>query len=112
MTEYEKFEVELCDDCVTTAANGWDERLIGRPLPSPAPLSLLTPDTIVGTSSDDPHFGKSPCEGCGITDHGNRSTATIAVPVDPLAGICMSCAGPIDECDCGGEGSEPWERET
>lgn len=79
----EKFDADLCDDCLTMAANGWDERLIGRPVPEPCPLSRLIDDegtnVLVGTAEDDPHFGKSPCEGCGNPAHGNRSTVTVVL---------------------------------
>lgn len=73
----ENLDVDLCDDCVVTSVNGWDERLIGRPLPTPEPLSRLGVQVLVGVPDEDPHFGKSPCDGCGIPDHGNRTHTTI-----------------------------------
>ena len=59
-------ELSLCADCVTYDANGWDSDLIGRPLPDPAPMSLLE-GYVVGVNESDHmcegHFGYG-CDGC------------------------------------------------
>ena len=79
---------DICPDCLYTDANGWNEDHTGRPLPDPAPLSLLAgyligpdcdnledPDTL--DAAYEPAFRWSPCEGCGSTLGGDRYTVRI-----------------------------------
>jgi len=68
------YTVDLCPDCVTFVTNGWDEALIGRPLPDPAPMSDL-PDTLVGPMGNhdcEGHFSHWRCDGCGTWEDGTR----------------------------------------
>lgn len=73
----DRFDVELCPDCVYFDANGWDEREAGRPLPDPVPMSRLE-GYLVGPALEDGgyecagHFSWSPCDGCGCTLGGDR----------------------------------------
>ena len=67
-------ELSLCADCITYNANGWEADLIGRPLPNPAPMSLLS-GYIVGPNESDHicegHFGYG-CDGCNTDLGGAR----------------------------------------
>lgn len=68
-------KVDLCADCIDFDANGWDEDHKGRPLPDPAPLSMLdgyliSPDE--STHVCEGHFSHWSCDGCGIRDAGTR----------------------------------------
>ena len=68
--------VDICSDCLVMDANGWEEELIGRPLPDPAPMGLLN-GYVLGTDCDDmddmdavdlaneSHFSWADCDGCG-----------------------------------------------
>ena len=64
--------ISLCTDCVTTDANGWEEELIGRPIPTPAPLSLLTPNSLIEMVDSNAHFSWNRCDGCGSRLGGSR----------------------------------------
>lgn len=67
--------VELCGDCITLDANGWDVDHIGRPLPDPAPMSLLEGYLIGPEDSDhicEGHFSWDMCDGCGSAVGGDR----------------------------------------
>lgn len=65
--------VNVCSDCYYYNEMGWDEREIGRPLPEPAPMSLI-PDEELSPVDDEPesHFSWHPCDGCGNTLGGDR----------------------------------------
>lgn len=82
---YTTATLDLCGDCYYTAHVGWDMTMTGRPLPEPAPLSLVPDNALVGYPVTDPatgmhseaHYGKRPCEGCGITLEGDRFTCNV-----------------------------------
>ena len=75
--------VDICSDCLVMDANGWEEELIGRPLPDPVPMSLLE-GYALGTDCDDmddthamdlaseASFSWSFCDGCGAGPGGDR----------------------------------------
>ena len=68
-------KLSLCDDCIFIDANGWDEKLCGRPLPDPVPMSklygvLISPDD--ENHLCEGHFSQYPCHGCGNRDAGTR----------------------------------------
>ncbi len=65
--------VNICTDCLTMVESGWDEKLIGRPVPDPVPMSLLT-GAIYGSVSDADlgSFSWRHCDGCGSTLGGVR----------------------------------------
>ena len=68
-------KLELCEDCIYTDANGWDEDQTGRPLPDPIPLGLLNGALINPDESEhicEGHFSWSPCDGCGCDLGGTR----------------------------------------
>lgn len=84
-TAPEYTRADICPDCLYTDANGWNEEHTGRPLPDPAPLSLLA-GYLIGPDCDDledmdkalePSFSWSPCQGCGCTLGGDRYTVRI-----------------------------------
>lgn len=64
--------ISLCTDCVVTDANGWEEELIGRPIPTPTPLSLLTPNSLIEMVDSNEHFSWNRCDGCGSRYGGAR----------------------------------------
>lgn len=60
--------VSLCSDCIMLDANGWDESMIGRPLPDPVPMGrlegyLVSPDD--RTHECEGHTSSWGCDGCG-----------------------------------------------
>lgn len=75
--------VNICSDCLVMDHNGWEEELIGRPLPDPTPMSLLN-GYVLGTDCDDmddahavdlaneSHFSWTDCDGCGSSLGGDR----------------------------------------
>ena len=65
--------VNICTDCVIFNENGWEEELIGHPIPDPAPMCLLT-GGIYGSVSDADlgSFSWHRCDGCGSTLGGLR----------------------------------------
>jgi hypothetical protein len=80
-TAPEYTRADICPDCLYTDANGWNEDLIGRPFPDPAPLNrlqgyLISPETDE-TGYLEPGFSWSPCQGCGSTLAGDRYTVRI-----------------------------------
>lgn len=99
MTLNKNMSVSLCGDCITLDANGWDEAMIGRPLPDPEPMSLLRGWLISPDESDhdcEGHFSWSPCEGCGCTLGGDRY-CYVAIPAPDTVsgwgetGCCAPC---------------------
>lgn len=70
-------DVSVCADCIYTAANSWDERETGRPLPDPVPLSLLEASDVLTSDDNEPHFRTSPCQACGQPLAGDRFNATV-----------------------------------
>lgn len=66
--------VDICPDCYYYSAMGWDEHDMGRPLPDPAPMSLLEADYDITAVDDDPEafFSSRPCDGCGDHLAGDR----------------------------------------
>lgn len=90
-TAPEYTRADICPDCLYTDANGWNQDETGRPLPDPAPLSLLA-GYLIGPDADDlddldqalePFFSWSSCQGCGSTLGGDRYTVRL-IPVRPL----------------------------
>ena len=77
MKTYAKYSIDVCADCAYMAANGWDESLTGRELPTPEPLCLVPASALVGTGDDDPFFSWSRCEGCGSNLGGDRYTLSV-----------------------------------
>jgi hypothetical protein len=84
-TAPEYSRADICPDCLYTDANGWSERETGRPLPEPAPLSLLE-GYLIGPDCDnledadealEPHFSRWSCDGCGSSLAGDRYTVRI-----------------------------------
>ena len=69
--------ISLCVDCVVMDANGWEENLIGRPIPTPTPLGLLSPEVKLGEVDQHEHFSNSPCQGCGSDLAGARFDYTL-----------------------------------
>lgn len=60
--------VSLCGDCITLNANGWDEDLIGYPMPDPAPMNLLRGYLVAPDNRDhdcEGHVSSAGCDGCG-----------------------------------------------
>lgn len=81
--------VKLCSDCIVFDGIGWNEEFIGRPLPDPAPMSLL-PDVLI---SKDPthvdcegHFAHFYCDGCRHVS-AQMLYCYVAVP-KPEAHVC------------------------
>jgi len=64
--------ISICVDCVVMDANGWDAVLIGRPLPTPAPLSLIPTKSYLCAANDREHFSWDRCDGCGSALGGAR----------------------------------------
>lgn len=85
-----KIETSICMDCLYTEANGWDERMTGRPLPDPAPLNRLEGFLIGWDSEVEPHFSWAPCGGCGCTLGGDRVDVTLVPVLDGLIGVMKS----------------------
>ena len=69
--------ISICVDCVVMNANGWDEELIGRPIPTPYPLSLVPPESYLCATSNEEHFSWNRCEGCGSPYGGARFDHTL-----------------------------------
>lgn len=132
--------VSLCTDCTHFAANGWDERMTGRPLPDPAPMSLL-PHVLVSGHAHlfdadrdeymdcEGHVSKYPCHGCGSTLTGVRychDTApcppgTTGFPHAEQEATCGTCGRtwcarctptPASRCPYEAEHEEPSHGET
>ena len=71
--------ISICVDCAVMDANGWEEDLIGRPLPTPTPLGLVPPESYLCAASDREHFSWNRCEGCGSRYGGARFDYTLTV---------------------------------
>ena len=60
--------VSLCEDCIMLDANGWDEEMYGRPMPTPEPMGLLPQHLISADDRDhecEGHYSSWGCDGCG-----------------------------------------------
>lgn len=65
--------ISICADCVVMDANGWDEQLIGRPIPTPTPLGLVPPGSALSSAIGyGERFTWTYCQGCGSTLGGAR----------------------------------------
>lgn len=76
----------VCGDCLYFAANGWDERVTGNPLPDPAPMRLLPGYDLSSVDDDpEPYFSWGPCQGCGDTLGGSRYDVVATLYGDPAS---------------------------
>jgi hypothetical protein len=74
------YEAMVCFDCLYAQANGWDERIVGYPLPDPAPLSTLPVGAVFSKIDEDSeaHFSSIRCFGCGSTLSGYRYDVVVS----------------------------------
>lgn len=78
-------------------ANGWEEDLIGRPLPDPEPMSMLYGWLISPDESDhicEGHFSRYSCDGCGTHLAGNRY-CYIGIPPNSCPRCDDAILGPV-----------------
>jgi hypothetical protein len=65
-----RYNVNLCPDCVLALA-GYDQHEIGHE-PDKEPIAHLDHSHWYSALNPEPHFSKSPCDGCRTTLAGDR----------------------------------------